>query len=762
MLDFFIHVLRKLGFNRAISYGVLTRIWCMLSGPVTILMIATRLTEVQQGFYYTISSLLALQIFFELGLVTVMSQFASHEFIHLRWGALGRIEGDNVARERFLDLMGKGVTWFATASLLLIAVLIPVGLLFLGNKQGLATDFSWRLPWSLAVIGTAMNLLIVPFFAIIMGSGDVQSVNHREMMGAIAGSCLCWLVLGMHGELYAVFAITSGNSIISWFYLIRQKPYLLKYIWCFFTDKKEKTYKRETISWWGEVWPMQWKIALTWITGYFVFQLFTPVLFHYQGAIIAGQMGMTMSAANALLAISLTWISSRSPEFGKLVATRNWTKLDELSRMVSLQSFVVAVIGAAAGWGLLSVLQAYFSIGSRFLPANQAVLLFAAVCFQVIISGLGAYLRAHKQEPFLPLSVSLGFLQGGATWFFGMKFSSLEVAASYLFITLFIALPCSFLIWQHFRNKWHSPIDASRSDIQTLEADMHKMIKYPCMKKLSSDTGISQDNLLKAFNIEKCFHIDVLKEEDAEKRKKLYQDVYQEVHSIYGARPIAGSRRNPKDKIARLFRKELEGKSILEVGCGDGLFLNSVAGTLMHNELVGLDISATALPNRHAEIQFINADIIDFDLQKKFDVVYSEHVIEHIAPLDLPIHLRSVKNALKDDGIFIVCAPNKLFGPSDVTRIIDYSYTNRIPAMGTHLNEPTYTELVRILQDNGFNRFKTVLPLPKIKYLFPTLRLDPAIMIKIEENSILLKLLHSFKLKSRCMARFDTVLICMQ
>ena len=45
----------------------------------------------------------------------------------------------------------------------------------------------------------------------------------------------------------------------------------------------------EKISWRKEVFPMQWKIALSFMSGYFVFQLFTPVLFHYQGAEVASQ-----------------------------------------------------------------------------------------------------------------------------------------------------------------------------------------------------------------------------------------------------------------------------------------------------------------------------------------------------------------------------------------------------------------------------------------------------------------------------------------
>jgi len=454
--DFIIKILRRLGFNRAISYGVLSRVWGLFSGPVTILMIGTRLTKVEQGFYYTISSLLALQLFFELGLMTVMAQFASHEFVNLTWGNKGQVNGDPLAKERFIDLLSKGAKWFSLASVGLFVVLVPVGLVFLENEANARVDFSWRLPWVLAVAGTALNLFTIPFFAVVMGSGDVMTVNHREMVGAVVSSVLCWTVLALHGGLYAAFAVTSGAFVISWSYLLREKPEMLKLAWHRISGKAGNQDPEARIYWWREVWPLQWKLALTWVAGYFVFQLFTPVLFRYQGAVVAGQMGMTLSAANALLGVSLTWINARTPEFGKLVAKRDWFQLDSILRKVILQSTVVSISGATVGALLILFLQQHFQIGQRFIPASQAGLFFSGIVFSVIAAAFGGYLRAHKQEPLLPLSIALGVVQGGATWFLGMKYSTLGVTTGFVLINSVITLPVTVAIWNSFRKKWHT------------------------------------------------------------------------------------------------------------------------------------------------------------------------------------------------------------------------------------------------------------------------------------------------------------------
>lgn len=456
LVDIFLRTLLFFGFDRAVSYGVLARVWGVVAGPVTMVIIAARFSLGQQGFYYTFSSLLALQIFFELGLLYVIAQFASHEFVHLRWGPLGRIEGDPIAKERFTDLLCKSAKWFGIASLLMVLILVPAGLYFFRYGQNGQPDFAWRIPWILAVIGTGLNLFVTPFFAVIMGSGEVATVNHRELIGGIAGSIISWVVMGAHGGLFAVFAVTFGNIIISWSYLFRQKPELLKLSWngMFVSDRFPG--KMASISWRNEIWPMQWRMAVSSGASYFIFQLFNPILFHYHGSVVAGQMGMTLTAANALLGACLAFLIAKSPEFGKLVAIRDWPTLDRLFTRVLYQSTGMAIIGALAGWGIIMFLQEHYRVGQRFIPARYAALLLGTVCVQTITSGFAVYLRAHKKEPLMVVTIVAAMVQGTATWFLGMRFSTMGVTTGYFAVTLVFVLPAVYLIWERCRREWHN------------------------------------------------------------------------------------------------------------------------------------------------------------------------------------------------------------------------------------------------------------------------------------------------------------------
>jgi O-antigen/teichoic acid export membrane protein len=439
------------GIDRTVSLGLLNRSWSLISGLATMVLIASFFSEEQQGYYYTFYSLLAMQIFVELGMSGVITTFASHEFAELRWGNHGTIVGDSRALDRFIELVSRTVRLFVIAAVVLLVALVPAGLIFL-KRGGIADpDFSWQLPWILAVVSAAVNLVSIPIFSAIMGSGDVDAVNYREFLGGIAGSLLAWLVIILHGGLYAFCAVSCGNIIVTWIYLIKYKSHLLGMVW---TRLREPSETRAALSWKEEVWPLQWRIALSWMSGYLIFQLFNPVLFYYHGPIIAGQMGMTLNVSAALLVVAMTWVNVRSPEFGRLIAVRDWTALDRLFARVVKQSMGIVVAGGTILWLSLLFLQQYTKIGARLLPPSVALWLIVTYWILTLVSGLAVYLRAHKKEPFLVLSVAGAIIQGTATWFFGMRYAAEGAAVAFFAVNL-VNLPAAYHVWKRCRKEWH-------------------------------------------------------------------------------------------------------------------------------------------------------------------------------------------------------------------------------------------------------------------------------------------------------------------
>lgn len=237
---------------------------------------------------------------------------------------------------------------------------------------------------------------------------------------------------------------------------------------------------------------------------------------------------------------------------------------------------------------------------------------------------------------------------------------------------------------------------------------------YPHVHQVSEEYGVSAEVLLRTFRLEKTFHDEILATDSAEERARQYDRLYREVYRLRSE----GACGEPKEgtapqysRLVRTFRRELEYRSVLDVGCGDGLFLHLISRLLPHGDLWGIDTADLIPPDRARSIRFLNSSIIEFRLERRFEVVYSHQVLEHIAPADLTTHLRSIHDALEPGGKFVVILPNKYWGPQDITRILDNTYSGRVPAMGSHLNESSYTELIPQLEGFGFRSIQTILPL---------------------------------------------------
>ena len=292
---------------------------------------------------------------------------------------------------------------------------------------------------------------------------------------------------------------------------------------------------------------------------------------------------------------------------------------------------------------------------------------------------------------------------------------------------------------------------------------IEKPISYSHLDALSREYGIKPDILVKTFKLEQAFHQEILATDSADERVRQYNELYSEVYRL----KREGAQGEPQEgtasqysRLVHTFRRELAGKSVLDVGCGTGLFLSLISRLLPHGDLCGIDTADVTSPEDAQSIQFVTTSVIDFRLNRTFDVVYSHQVLEHIAPADLPCHLRSIHSALRPGGKFIVILPNRYWGPQDITRIVDNTFTGRIPAMGSHLNESSYTELMPQLEAFGFRKIRTVLPLAAFVPPLRHFRVRPWLNKRLERHSGLRNLSNLVRVHGRPIFKNPIILIC--
>jgi hypothetical protein len=211
------------------------------------------------------------------------------------------------------------------------------------------------------------------------------------------------------------------------------------------------------IQWGKEVWPFQWRIAVSWICGYFIFQLFNPVLFAYRGPTAAGQMGMSLTAGNALLAVATAWVNTKAAPFGAMIARKEYADLDRTFFRALFQSLVVCLVGAMTIWSIVAYLNLTHSrFAHRLLEPLPFGLLLLTMVVNHIVFSEALYLRAHKQEKFLRISVLNALFMATSTYFLGKQFGAIGMVSGYLVISAVIGLGLGTYTFLNYRKLWHA------------------------------------------------------------------------------------------------------------------------------------------------------------------------------------------------------------------------------------------------------------------------------------------------------------------
>lgn len=432
----------RLEVDQAVFYALCLRIWQLLAGPVSVVLIGLFFSPEMQGFYYTFASLMALQSFFELGFSIVVINVSSHEWLHLGLDQRGQVTGGPGALSRLASLARLLFRWYGVAGLLFLVLVGTGGELFLSRQT--APGVAWRGAWVGLVLLHSGMLWTLPFTVLLEGCGQIAVVNRYRLCGAVTANLAVWTSIVLGAGLWAAVAVAAGRWM--WDLLLILVRYRK-----FFQSLCQAPVTAQ-LAWKTDLWPMQWRLAVSGVLNYFAFSLFTPVMFDYHGPAVAGQMGMTWQLVMVVQAVALAWVQARAPLFGRLVAQQDYRELDRVFFRLSWISLAVAAAGAAALGLVVWVLHVGgFRLAHRLLePLPTALFLLAIVCYH-FPNCQAFYLRAHKREPLFRVTVVASLLIGGGVWWFGSRYGPTGAAWVFLVTVAGVVFPWQTGIWWQHR-----------------------------------------------------------------------------------------------------------------------------------------------------------------------------------------------------------------------------------------------------------------------------------------------------------------------
>ena len=142
-------------------------------------------------------------------------------------------------------------------------------------------------------------------------------------------------------------------------------------------------------------------------------------------------------------------------------------------------------------------------------------------------------------------------------------------------------------------------------------------------------------------------------------------------------------------------------EKVLEIGCNTGEFC-----WLLYNKYnivpLGVDINPEAIEIAKENYPQINFQVMDlFEVKGKYDVVYMQHVIEHVKKPEKAF--LKIKSLLNPGGKLIITCPNNW---AYITKLICWIMKEKFCYDPTHVSEFDPKELSQIVLDAGFNQLK--------------------------------------------------------
>lgn len=368
------------------------------------------LSAVEQGFFFAFISFAALVQLSDFGLSYATMQTASH------------LAGAGRSGE-FAAFSARAVRWNLVVATVVAPLVATVGWLVLSTgERSVAEQVSWQAPWGALMLAVFLAQLTVPRIAFREGIGEIEQMWRLRLVQEWASGLACLLALALGMGLGSLAVLWGARALVAVIGLA-MRPRRDEVVNAGYPFRR----------WMTEVWPFQWKIGLSVLSGYLIFRAFPVLVLIEQGPVLAGQFGMSAAMMTVLLAITSAWPLSRAARYGAWIAGGRFGRLRaELPNLIAA-STALSVILVATLSGLVWIADAAgIAFAARLTDPVTTAIMLATATLHHVVACFAIPLRAERREPFLWISLFGGSITALIIWLAARYGSPLDIALAYL------------------------------------------------------------------------------------------------------------------------------------------------------------------------------------------------------------------------------------------------------------------------------------------------------------------------------------------
>lgn len=432
MKEVYKKILNLLGLDRAIAASSLTQLMRFVTGPITMVLMIKYLSPEEQGFFYSFGGVLGIQVFLEAGFAQSITQFTSREFANLSFDERGRLVGDPVSLSRLRSVFNQANRYYLAMAVILFVALAAGGYFFFSSKPDYGVP--WQIPWFVITICASIGFLLTPYWAMLDGCNLVAQTATFRLFSTLGGFLITAICLLLELGIYVTMYTSIVMLVMPVAYLSLRRGALIKQI----LGKPGE----HQVSWRKEIWGFQWRIALTWMSRYFLESGIAPLAFHLSGPVLAGKIGMTFQIIRMLGGIANTWTTTKIPGWGIMATKGLWTELETSWRNAAKRNVIfcgLSMLAFSCGFPLLG----YFwpEAAARFVNGWMlACFALGWFCYSFWLVSMH-YTRALREEPYTFIHMAVGIVFLGGSLLLSTRMQGAVIPVMFLIVHI----PSAFL-----------------------------------------------------------------------------------------------------------------------------------------------------------------------------------------------------------------------------------------------------------------------------------------------------------------------------